>query len=458
VRLTVQDFRREKANTEARLRQELGDAYDQLGADRYVDSQALNKLVTGVVMAAAARDLGLHVTKEELRRIVQASPSFIDEQGRFDPEAFDRYAVYNFGSQRLFIQSTTRDLLAQKLIVLLAGQTEVSDAEIDLRTRYEGEQVRIAYVALDPDVLPVGSEVTDEEVEAYAAANSDGLEALYASRAEQLAQPERVRARHILILVAENASEEIAEAARAQAKAARERLLNGESFDDVALEVSQDAGTATQGGDLGFFERGVNDPALDDTAFALEEGGLSEVVRSPYGFHILRVDEKLPAHTPSFEELREGLAREAAEAERALAIANETSAELARAVEAGTPLEDAVRAVGLTLERPSALRRRPDGFVPGLGAAKQVLTAAFAVEAGQSSPEIYAVGGQRVLIQVLEREGPSPAEIEIQRSSQRDRLLIEKQDRVVSAWVDDYRAQLEDSGRLRVNPELALGS
>ncbi len=458
VRLTVQDFRREKANTEARLRQELGDQYDQLDANRYVDSQALSRMVTGVVMAAAARDLGLHVTKEELRRIVQASPSFIDEQGRFDPEAFDRFAVYNFGSQRLFIQSTTRDLLAQKLVVLLAGQTEVSDAEIDLRTRYEGEQVRIAYVALDPDVLPVGSEVTDDEVETFAAANSDRLEAIYAERAEQLAQPERVRARHILILAAEDAPEEIEDAARAQARAARERLLNGDDFEDIALEVSQDPGTAAKGGDLGFFERGDNDPAIDDTAFALEEGGLSEVIRSAYGFHVLRVDEKRPAHTPSFEELRADLAREAAEAEKARAIADETSAKLATAVEAGTPLEDAARAIGLTLERPTALRRRPDGFVPGLGAAKEVLTAAFAVEAGKSSPEIYAVGGQRVLIQVLERNGPSPAEIEIQRSSRRNRLLVEKQNRIVSAWVDDYRTQLEDSGRLRVNPELALGS
>ncbi len=458
VRLTVQDFRREKANTEARLRQELGDAYEQLGASRYVDSQALNRLVSGVVMAAAARDLGLHVTKEELRRLVQASPSFIDEQGRFDPEAFDRFAVYNFGSQRLFIQSTTRDLLAQKLVVLLAGQTEVSDAEIDLHTRYEDERVHIAYIALNPSVLPVGSQLADDEVEAYAATNADRLEAIYTERAEQLAQPERVRARHILILAAEDAPEEIEDAARAQAKAARERLLNGDSFEDVALEVSQDAGTATEGGDLGFFQRGDNDPALDDTAFALEEGGLSEVIRSAYGFHILRVDEKSPAQTPSFEELREELAREAAEAERARAIADETSAKLASAVEAGTPLEDAVRAIGLSLERPAALSRRPDGFVPGLGSAKEVLTAAFTVEAGESSPEIYAAGGQRVLIQVLERNGPSPAEIEIGRSSRRNQLLIEKQNRIVSAWVDDYRTQLEDSGRLRVNAELALGS
>ena len=106
----------------------------------------------------------------------------------------------------------------------------------------------------------------------------------------------------------------------------------------------------------------------------------------------------------------------------------------------------------------AGLGRRPDGFVPGLGAAREVLTAAFAVEAGESSPEIYAAGAQRVLIQVLERNGPNAEQIETQRSSRRNQLLVEKQNRIVSAWVDDYRTQLETSGRLRINPELALGS
>lgn len=458
VRVTSRDLAREKTNTEQRLRQELGEAYDQLGADRYLDSQALSALVNNVVLAAAAKDLGLRVTKDELRRVVQASPLFIDEQGRFDPEAFDRFAVYSFGSQRLFIQSFTRDLLGQKLVQLLVGQTHVSDAEIDLRTRYENEEVRIAYVALDPTSLPMDMELTDDEVEAYAKEHSSQLKARYEEQKERLAQPERVRARHILIRVAEDASPETADEARDRARAVRERLLAGESFEEIAREVSQDAGTAVQGGDLGLFARGDNAPALDDTAFALEVGELSEVVRSPYGFHLLRVDEKRPAETPSFEDLRGSLAREEATAAKALEIANERAATLQAAIEAGSPLEEAAREAGLTLERPPALRRRPDGFIPGLGAAEQVMTAAFALEEGESSSEIHIAEGKLVLLQVLERTEPSEEEIAAQRSARREALRVEKQNRIVSAWLDDYRQRLENSGRLRVNAELALGT
>jgi peptidyl-prolyl cis-trans isomerase D len=458
VRLTSIDLAREKERTEAELRGRLGDSYDEVGADRYIDSQALNTLLNNVVFAAAAEDLGLHVTKDELRQIVQSSAGFVDDQGRFDPEAFDFFARRNFGNQRLFIQYFTRQLLQQKLVQLLASQTDVSDSEIDLVTRYEGEEVRIAFVGFDPNVLPDGLEITEAEVEAYAAEHTGELEMLYEQRAAELAIPERVRARHILIRLAEDAPSELEEAARESANAARERLVAGEEFEIVSAELSQDAGTADKGGELGLFARGRNDAALDDAAFALEVGGLSDLVRSPYGFHIIRVDEKLAAETPSFAEHRNALARESIEQARARELADQRSAELVAAIQAGTSLEDAARAAGLTLERPAAIRRRSDGYIAGLGAATEAMNAAFSLPAGQSSSEIYDVGGRKVLIQVLERTEPSPEEIETARSSRREQLLLQKQNQVISAWLADFRLRLEESGRLRVNAELALGS
>jgi peptidyl-prolyl cis-trans isomerase D len=458
VRLTSIDLAREKESIETRLRDQLGDAYDQIGADRYLDSQALNSLLSNVIFAAAAQDLGLYVTKDELRRMVQSSPGFVDDQGRFDPEAFDFFARRNYGNQRLFIQYFTRQLLQQKLVQLLVAQTDVSDSEIDLLTRYEGEEVRITYVALDPNSLPDDVELSDTEVEAYAEGHSSELEALYAERVDSLAEPERVKARHILISVAEDASDEQEEQARDQAKAARERLVGGEDFAVVAADVSQDAGTASLGGDLGIFAHGTNEAAVDDTAFSLEAGELSEVIRSPHGFHVLRVDEKLAAVTPTLEELRGSLARESLASLRARELADELSTSLVSKIEAGASLEDAARDAGLSLERPAALRRRADGFVAGLGGAPNVMTAAFGLAPGESSSEVYDVEGQLVLIQVVERTQPSAQDIETARVDRREQLLIDKQNRVVSAWLDDYRRRLEESGRLRVNAELALGS
>jgi hypothetical protein len=134
------------------------------------------------------------------------------------------------------------------------------------------------------------------------------------------------------------------------------------------------------------------------------------------------------------------------------------SAALVVAIESGLSLEDAARAEELDLERPPGLKRRKDGFIPGLGAAEILLATAFTLEAGQSSPEIFELPGRRVLIQVLERINPSVEAIAAERNGRRERALAEKQNRVLQTWINDYRSQLEASGRLMVNAELALGS
>ena len=458
VRLTERDLARAREETENRLRAELGDAYEQLGAERFLDAQAFSSLLNTVILAAAADEMGLLVTKEELRRIVQASPLFRDEGGRFSPEAFDRFASYNYGSQRAFVQTFTRDLLGQKLVQLLAGQTRVSDAEVDLRTRYELEEARIAYVALPTDRLPADRSLDESEIEAWAAEHEEDLRGTYETRREGLSEPERVRARHVLILAAADASEEEIAAARGRAAEARDRIEGGEPFEDVAAELSEDAGTARDGGDLGLFARGDNDPALDEAAFALEPGGLSDVIRSAYGFHVLRVEERLEARTPDFEEVSLELAREEAERASALAWADEKSQTLADAVEAGTSLEEAARAEGLTLERPPTMKRRSDGFIAGLGAAPELLTTAFTLDTGESSSTIFDLPGRRVLIQVLERTGPDATQLANERASRRQSLETEKQNQVIQSWLNGYRSELEKSGRLRINAELALGT
>ena len=411
-----------------------------------------------VVLASAADEIGLLVTKDEIRRVVQSSPLFRDEDGRFSPEAFDRFATYNYGSQRAFMETFTRDMLGQKLVELLVTQTRVSDAEVDLRTRYELEEVRIAFVSLPTDQLPADEILEEAEVEAYAEQNEASLRSIYEERAASLDEPERVRARHILILAGADASEEEVTEARGRAEAARERILAGEAFEDVAGEVSEDAATAALGGDLGLFAAGDNDPALDDVAFSIEVGELSEVIRSAYGFHVLRVEERLEPRTPTFDEVVLDLAREEAAQVRALEWATEKSEALADAIESETSLEEAARIEGLTLERPPAFKRRRDGFVAGLGAAADVMTTAFTLEPGESSATIFELPGRRVLIQVLERSEPSTEQLALERPERRKQLETEKQNQVLEAWLNDYRVRLEKSGRLRVNAELALGT
>jgi peptidyl-prolyl cis-trans isomerase D len=465
IRLTSRDFAREKYNTENRLRQQLGDGYDQVGAERFVDGQAFGALLNSVILEAAATDLGLRVTQEELRRLVQTNPTFIDEEGRFSTAAFERFAEYEYGSQRAFIQTFTRGLLGQKLVSLLIGQTGLSDAELDLDTRYELEEIRLAYVALETTSLPPEESLEESEIETYAEEHEDELrtqfdvQSVYNSETgENLGEPERIRARHILFRIAADAPADEEASVRERASAALERITAGEDFVAIAVEVSEDTGTAQNGGDLGLFARGANDAAFDEAAFALEVGAISDVVRSGHGLHVIRVDEKIEAVTFSFETQRLALAREAATRAAALERATVIGEALAAAIRVGSSLEEAARAQGVDVTRTPSLKRRADGFVPGLGAGEDLLPTAFTLRAAESSPEIFELPDRHVLISVIDRTDPSAETLITERGTRRERARVAKQNRVLQAWINDYRSKLESAGRLRVNAELALGS
>ena len=124
----------------------------------------------------------------------------------------------------------------------------------------------------------------------------------------------------------------------------------------------------------------------------------------------------------------------------------------------GQSLEDAARAAELTLERPPGMKRRQDGYVPGLGAAEGILPSVFTLESGQSSPEVFDLAEKKVLVQVIERTPLSEDQIASERITRRDQARGQKQNETIQAWLDDYRTRLERSGRLLINADLALGS
>jgi peptidyl-prolyl cis-trans isomerase C len=134
--------------------------------------------------------------------------------------------------------------------------------------------------------------------------SDEELEAFYAENPETFRVPERVHARHIIFAATADADDATAEAARAKAESARERALAGEDFAELARELSEGP-TAERGGDLGFFPHAMMEPAFADAAFALEPGQISEVVRSNYGFHVIKVEEKRPPGIAPLDEVKE---------------------------------------------------------------------------------------------------------------------------------------------------------
>jgi peptidyl-prolyl cis-trans isomerase D len=443
------EFERVRERREAAIQAELGEHYDARKMRETLDNLAARELVESSLLALAAEDLGIHVTTREIERLVLADPGLRDEQGKFDQKRFEKYTQYVYGSQKAFMADRRLALLATKMLSLLQSQPEVSEGEARDVARRDLEEVQIAFVALD-----AGSgeppEIKPEAVSDALAKRGDEIAKLYQEKGEEYNRPERVHARHILRAVAHDASAADVERARGEIEAAAKRIESGESFEQVAADVSEDPGSKDRGGDLGFFARGQMVKEFEDAAFALAPGQMSAPVKTDFGFHLIKVDERQEALTRPLESVREEIAKELLTREALRERARARAQELADAVKGGQSLETAARERKIDLRRTGWLTRK-NGFVPGLGTSPEVLAMAFVLPRGKSSPQIFEVGNEFALVQVLDRKEAVPTEVDALVEKKREELLAAKRDARIGAWIEARREALEKSGDLVVN-------
>ncbi len=415
-----------------------GDDFD--AKEALLQESAIAQLIRQSVLASEARRLGLRVSDEEMKKLVrQIAP---------DRETFRNFVTSEYGTEKFFRRAVELDLLARKMQRLLSTSAFVSDAEVRDALRAKREEVKLAYVALDPTSLAESVDPGALELEQYAIDHAEQVAKIYDERTDRYHEPEQVRARHVLLRVAADAEPEEEALVEARAQAALERIRGGEDFAAVAKEVSDDPGSKDRGGDLGLFPRGRMTQAFEDAAFSLADGEVSELIRTEFGYHIIRVEEHRAEKTRTLEEVETEIAREIMLEESGSARVDELVLTLGNAIREGTSLEDAARAEAVNIERTDGVRRRRDGFIPGLGASRDVLTTAFALEPGASSDEVFDVASKKVFIQVTDRTEPELEALEAELDAERERLLNTKREQLQTEWVQLRRRELEDAGKI----------
>ncbi len=436
VEVDSRDFSRLYQQQRNQLLSLLGDAAraDLIDDERLRD-QALDQLIDNEVMVQVSREDRLRIGDRRLAEAISTLPPFQGEDG-FSEALYNVY-LRNQGFGPLgFEAQMRRNLLVEQVVSavgravapseheyrealrLLAQERVYSSLRIpaeayqpddvdesEIREHYESnrarfsrpEQVRVEYIELSRDEM--AREVVVEESE---------LQSLYQDRKASYVRPVQVEARHILVELADDAGEEAEAAAREKMEDISRELADGMSFAEAAETWSEDPGSSRSGGSLGWFSPGVMDPAFEEAAFALGEGERSDVVRTPFGLHLIEVTDRREAGIADFEEVRDQLLSDY-QLETAEQLFYEQVEQLANlAFEYPDTLEVAAEELGVPLQETEFVSRDSVGQ-PGIAGEPGFVGAAFSVEVLQegNNSDLLEFDATRVAVLRVQEHRPA---------------------------------------------------
>ena len=294
-------------------------------------NRALENLIDGKLVSQEARKIGLDITDKEIQKEILAYPAF-QYKGRFDESRYRALLSQNRMKPEDFEASIAQELLQRKLRQFLMTFSPVTEQEVldqytfskqkvkisfvqflpknfeksvvlepqamesyfeDNKETYRvPEKIKIAYITIDPESFKGDVSITDRQVEDY-----------YEDNREMFKQEKEVRARHILFKLDRNASVEEEEKVREKASRVLEKARGGDDFANLAKKYSEGP-TAPKGGDLGYFSRGRMAKPFEEASFKMKKGEISELVRTRFGYHIIKVEDVKEARAKTLEEVQ----------------------------------------------------------------------------------------------------------------------------------------------------------
>jgi parvulin-like peptidyl-prolyl isomerase len=240
------------------------------------------------------------------------------------------------------------------------ASVDVSPAELWDAYVAEKETVTLDHVRFSPAYYRDTLSATEDEIRAWMGEHAEEVTREYeANRHRYTGLEKQVRARHILIEVAEDAADEVKAAARTRIDSALRRARAGEDFAALARELSEDPGSARRGGDLGWNPRGRMQPSFDEAMFELTAGQISDVVTTRFGYHVIRGEGVREGDVPEDDAKRE-LADDLYRRARASELAREAAARAIADLRSGTSMEELGRRL-----RPAPPTPPEPGVEPG---------------------------------------------------------------------------------------------
>ncbi|CAG1066431.1 Peptidyl-prolyl cis-trans isomerase D [uncultured bacterium] len=407
---------------------------DEMARKLDLKRKAVDILINRALAIKEAEEQGMKVTPEEVQAAIKVIPVF-GKDGAFDKEMYFKVLSSNRIKPAEFEKSVEADLMTAKIREKVLKDVAVTDQEVKDRYFKENRKIDLSFVVVDGDGSKNVAAVSDDEAKEYLKKNAsdfmvparvnafyayagyeemaarakfteEEIKAYYEANKNRFETQAAVKARHILVRPDPNAVD--AEKAKAEAREKITGILakvtKGGKFADLAKAFSQDPGSARQGGDLGWFQKGVMIKAFEEAAFPLNKGEVSGVVETEFGFHIIKVEDKKEGGYLALKDAEPSI-KQALAGDKAKALAREALMTLdAKVAVAKTAEEMKKAASGDKALRPSVTGLfSEDDMGVALARNEQLRVAAFSMQPGQAGRVVETEDGA-YLVRLVERK------------------------------------------------------
>ena len=264
--------------------------------EKELKKQVLDDMIKLHLQLVHAKNLKINVSDEEVSQAIMSVRAFYDEKGNFDKNRYLNFLYNNRIKPEEFEEDQRKSITIAKLKNFYRSTVKLTEDELKSYFLKRHRDIKLNFVYFN--YLNYLNEISIDE---------EKMKDYYATHKKEFEKPERVRASHILIRpdlsptsptgMSEQDAENFAKKILAQLKA-------GEDFAKLAKKFSQDPGSKDKGGDLGWFEKGMMVPEFEKVAFSLGKNQISDVIKTQFGFHIIKVADKDPGFKPTYDKVK----------------------------------------------------------------------------------------------------------------------------------------------------------
>lgn len=392
-----------------------------------IRGQAVDQLIQEELIYQAAIKAGFRIIKPAIRDIL-VNAQGLQEDGIFSRERYDAYLRSERTNAPDFEEQLGKEMIVDSWRRSFFGAVTLTDAELINDELANETKLNLSFVKYNSKQLGKVQKVTEQERKDFASTNPKDIEDYYKQNLGDYSSPEQVHARHILI-----SNKDGDEKAKLKIDQIAKRLVK-EDFATVAKEVSEDPGSKIRGGDLDYFSKGRMVPEFEAAAFSLKTGQVSPPVKTPFGYHIIKLEDKKPASKTPLKEVELDIAK--------ILVGRQKAKEIIKELEALVQAGD-IKKLESQFD-PLVLKWTETGEfnlgqieIPKIGDEERIVDAALKAKKGELIQQVFKSRGDQYIVKVVDLK-----KVDVEAAKQKPVDAFVKRQRgwtIFNEWLKQYQ-------------------